>query len=178
MEQVNLWPWRQARLRRRVRCLLLLTLVPLLLALALIATPAVYWRHQRLALETRLAETHPLPEVAQAEPTARAAALSASAARTTERQRRLAIANQRYVHLFRQLPALLPPQLWLTEIEQRGDRLYISGCSEGYPPVVTLRRRLIDHATLPDFRWREVRRRDASRWQFFLVALWPPEEGA
>ncbi|MGL9722675.1 hypothetical protein [Sodalis sp. (in: enterobacteria)] len=42
MEQVNLWPWRQAHLRRRVRCLLLLTLVPLLLALALIATPAVY----------------------------------------------------------------------------------------------------------------------------------------
>ncbi|MFT4465275.1 MAG: PilN domain-containing protein [Sodalis sp. (in: enterobacteria)] len=136
-------------------------------------TPAAYWRHQRLTLEICLAETHPLPEAPQAGPIARAAAQSASTA-----QRQLAISNQRYVHLFRQLPALLSPQLWLTEIEQRGDRLYISGCSEGYPPVVTLRRRLTDHATLPNFRWREVRRRDSSRWQFSLVAAWPSEEGA
>lgn len=74
--------------------------------------------------------------------------------------------------------APLAQPLWLTHIEQRNGRLYISGCSEGYSPVVVLRRRLADHALLPDVRWREVRQRDAVRWQFFLEADSPAEDAA
>ncbi|MGL9773423.1 MAG: hypothetical protein ACR5LG_04260 [Sodalis sp. (in: enterobacteria)] len=38
------------------------------------------------------------------------------------------------------LRLLLLPPLWLTHIKQRNGRIYISGCSEGYSPVVVLRR--------------------------------------
>ncbi len=177
MEQVNLWPWRQTRRRRRLRCLLLLALAQWLLMLALIGAPAVYWRQQRLALETSLADM-PLPREASL---AGAAAPGVAPTVSTARERFqlwLDSGNQRYLRLFRQLPALLPPQLWLTHIEQRNGRLYISGCSEGYSPVVVLRRRLAGHALLPDVRWREVRQRDAVRWQFFLEADWPVEDAA
>ncbi|CRL46661.1 hypothetical protein SGGMMB4_05463 [Sodalis glossinidius str. 'morsitans'] len=76
------------------------------------------------------------------------------------------------------LLALLPQQLWFTHIEQRNGRIYFSDCSEGYSPVVVLRRRLSDYPLLPSVRWREVRRRDAVRWQFFLEADWPAEDAA
>ncbi|RLR17749.1 hypothetical protein D8L93_06750, partial [Sodalis-like symbiont of Bactericera trigonica] len=78
---------------------------------------------------------------------AHGALLTASTARTRFQQR-LDMGNQRYLRLFRQLPALLPPQLWLTHIEQRNGRISISGCSEGYSPVVVLRRRLADYPLL------------------------------
>lgn len=175
MEPINLLPWRQMHRRRCARRQLLLCGVQLLLVPAIFAVLASRSRRRRQALESalqgrqrRIAKDEGqrqrlLAEVAQRQVLAR-------------RQRQLAAVNLRYLNLLRQLPTLLPPQLWLTHVAQRGGRLYIRGCSDGYPPIVMLQRRLADHPLLPGLRWRELRRQAQGNWQFALESVWPAGE--
>ncbi|WP_213993268.1 PilN domain-containing protein [Sodalis sp. dw_96] len=175
MCQVNLLPWRQRRRRRRARAVIIVLAAELLLAFCSTGGSWLRWREEQSSLAARLAllqqqQRHALQQRSEHQ---QRVAQCARLQDTLKHYRRIRQANQQYYRFFQQLPALLPPGLWLTSLRLREGRLLAGGCSRSYAAIVETNSRLGRHPLLKPAHWHEITRLENGLLRFQLQTPWP-----
>ncbi|WP_033569378.1 PilN domain-containing protein [Dickeya undicola] len=175
MLTVNLLAWRQHLLYRRMRLSLLVLGLSLFVIGCTAAAVGGYWQQRQAELRLRLEQTqlqqsqyeqlyHQTKDAWQAQK----ARLAQQMAQEQGRQR-----NLRYQVLLEQLPTLVPDSLWLTDIDDNGIQLHMSGVSNHYSAIVTLAKAM---SRLPQIKHASVqqtqREQESSTLSFSLRLYW------
>ncbi|PSJ44997.1 fimbrial assembly protein [Zobellella taiwanensis] len=140
MSNINLLPWREGLRARQKRQFLLLLAGAAALTLALMLAINL-WIHRLIAHQQERNQFLQTETVRLDQVLGDIRLIKEQRAQLIERMRLIDGFQQRRnfsVRLFNQMPALVPPGVYLSEVSVAGDRLELNGKTEAYPRVASM----------------------------------------